>query len=437
MSLTDAAARNAKPREKSYKLSDSNGLYLQVEPNGSKLWRLKYRFNEKEKRLAFGVYPEVTLAQAREHQLEARRLLSSGVDPGEYKKQTKRAAIIAGANTFEAVGREWFLKFSSIWATSHSSKVLLRLENDVLPWLGSRPIASIEADELLAAIRRTEARGALETAHRCLGYCGQIFRYAIATGRAKRNPAADLRGALPPVKTIHLASITNPDGVGGLLRAIDGYQGSLVTRCALKLAPLTFVRPGELRKAEWAHFDLIAAEWRIPGDRMKMGRDLIVPLSRQAMDVLRELQPLTGHRLYLFPGVQLAARPMSENTVNAALRRLGFTGDEMTGHGFRAMARTILDEVLGYRVEWIEHQLAHEVRDHNGRAYNRTAFLQGRKEMMQGWADYLDGLRCPSDVVAIVPKAVRSSVEQSVGPAAQLSVRMLPFSNSGLKSRTE
>ena len=437
MSLTDAAARNAKPREKSYKLSDSNGLYLQVEPNGSKLWRLKYRFNEKEKRLAFGVYPEVTLAQAREHQLEARRLLSSGVDPGEYKKQTKRAAIIAGANTFEAVAREWFLKFSSIWATSHSSKVLLRLENDIFPWLGSRPIASIEADELLAAIRRTEARGALETAHRCLGYCGQIFRYAIATGRAKRNPAADLRGALPPVKSTHLASITNPDGVGGLLRAIDGYQGSLVTRCALKLAPLTFVRPGELRKAEWADFDLIVAEWRIPGDRMKMGRDLIVPLSRQAMDVVHELQPLTGHGLYLFPGVQRAARPMSENTVNAALRRLGFTGDEMTGHGFRAMARTILDEVLGYRVEWIEHQLAHEVRDHNGRAYNRTAFLQGRKEMMQGWADYLDGLRCPRDVVAIVPKAVRSSVEQSVGPAAQLSARILPFSNSGLKSKTE
>jgi len=412
MSLTDTTARNAKPREKPYKLSDGHGLYLQVEPSGSKLWRLKYRFHEKEKRLAFGVYPEVTLSQAREHQKEARRLLNTGIDPAEYKKQAKRAAVIASANTFEAVGREWFLKFSSVWAESHSSKVLLRLENDVFPWLGSRPIASIEADALLETIRRTEARGALETAHRCLGYCGQIFRYAIATGRAKRNPAADLRGALPPVKSTHFASITDPDGVGGLLRAIDGYHGDLKTRCALRLAPLTFVRPGELRKAEWAHFDFVAAEWRIPGERMKMGRDLVVPLSRQALDVLRDLYPLTGHGQYLFPSTQRNTRPMSENTVNAALRRLGFTGDEMTGHGFRAMARTILDEVLGYRVEWIEHQLAHEVRDHNGRAYNRTAFLEQRKEMMQGWADYLDGLRSAKDVVAIIPKASPFSVSQ-------------------------
>src|SRR3984957_4192622 len=437
MSLTDAAARNAKPREKSYKLSDAGGLYLQVEPSGSKLWRLKYRFNEKEKRLAFGVYPGVTLAQARELQAEARRLLNTGIDPGEYKKQTRRAAVVAGANTFGAVAREWFLKFSSVWAKSHSSKVLLRLENDVLPWLGPRPIASIEADELLETIRRTESRGALESAHRCLGNCGQIFRYAIATGRAKRNPAADLRGALPPFKTTHLASITNPDGVGPLLRAIDGYQGGLVTRCALRLAPLTFVRPGELRKAEWAHFDLVAAEWRIPGDRMKMGRDLIVPLSRQAMDVLRELQPLTGHGQYLFPSVQRATRPMSENTVNAGLRRLGFTGNEMTGHGFRAMARTILDKVLGYRVEWIEHQLAHEVRDHNGRAYNRTAFLQQRKEMMQGWADFLDGLRFPKDVFSVIPKALPPSVSQSTGPTGPVSAKILPFANTALKSDAE
>src|SRR3984957_1412953 len=437
MPLTDVAVKNAKPREKPYKLSDANGLYLQVEPNGSKLWRLKYRFNQREKRLSFGVYPVVTLTRAREHQLEARRLLSDGIDPGEYKKQTRRAAVVAGANTFEAVAREWFLKFSSVWAKSHSSKVLLRLENDVFPWLGSRPIASIEADELLETIRRTEDRGARETARRCLGYCGQIFRYAIATGRAKYNTAAVLRGALAPVKSTHFASITNPDGVGGLLRAIDGYHGALVTRCALRLAPLTFVRPGELRKAEWIHFDLIAAEWRIPGDRMKMGRDLIVPLSTQALDVLRELQPLTGHGQYLFPSVQRGTRPMSENTVNAGLRRLGFTGDEMTGHGFRAMARTILDEVLGYRVEWIEHQLAHEVRDHNGRAYNRTAFLQQRKEMMQGWADYLDGLRSPKHVVAVVPKAPPPSAPQFTGSAGPLSAKILPFVNTTLKSNAE
>jgi hypothetical protein len=251
--LTDVGVRNAKPREKAFKLSDEKGLYLLVEPSGSKLWRLKYRFANKEKKLALGVYPEVTLAQARERQLEARRLLANGVDPGEYKKQAKRAARVASANTFEAVAREWFSKFSSGWAESHSSKVLLRLENDLFPWLGHRPIAEIEADELLQSIRRVEARGALDTAHRCLQSCGQIFRYAIATTRAKRNPAADLRGALPPAQGGHFASIVDPAGVGELLRAIDGYKGSLVTRLALRFAPLTFVRPGELRTAEWAH----------------------------------------------------------------------------------------------------------------------------------------------------------------------------------------
>ena len=325
--------------------------------------------------------PEVSLSRARELALEARRVLANGIDPGEQKKQAKRSAKVAAANSFEAIGREWFLKFSSGWAESHSCKVLLRLENDVFPWLGSRPVAAIEADELLETIRRIEARGALDSAHRCLGYCGQIFRYTIATGRAKRNPASDLRGALPPVKGGHFASITKPDGIGELLRAIDGYQGNMRTRLALRLAPLTFVRPGELRQAQWAHFDLTLAEWRIPAALMKMREDLLVPLSRQAMDILRELQPLTGSRRFLFHCERTTSRPMSENTINAALRRLGFGRDEMTGHGFRAMARTILDEVLGYRVEWIEHQLAHEVKDPNGRAYNRTGFLEGRREM--------------------------------------------------------
>ncbi len=393
MSLTDIAVRNAKPREKAYKLSDEKGLYVQVEPGGSKLWRLKYRFGDKEKKLAIGIYPEVTLAMARERQLEARRLLASGVDPGEYKKQAKRAAKLAAANTFEAVGREWFTKFTPGWAQSHSSKVLLRLESDLFPWLGARPIAGIEADELLEVIRRVEARGALDTAHRCLGYCGQIFRYAIATARAKRNPAADLRGALPPAQGGHFASIIDPESVGELLRAIDGYKGSLVTRSALRFAPLTFVRPGELRTAEWTHIRLPEAAWRIPAERMKMREDLIVPLSRQAISILTELQPLTGGGRFVFPCESNRSRPMSENTVNAALRRLGYSGDEMTGHGFRAMARTILDEVLEYRVEWIEMQLAHEVKDPNGRAYNRTAFLEGRTKMMQGWADYLEKLR--------------------------------------------
>jgi integrase len=391
--LTDVGVRNAKPRERAFKLSDEKGLYLLVEPSGSKLWRLKYRFANKEKKLALGVYPEVTLAQARERQLEARRLLANGVDPGEYKKQAKRAARVASANTFEAVAREWFSKFSSGWAESHSSKVLLRLENDLFPWLGHRPIAEIEADELLQSIRSVEARGALDTAHRCLQSCGQIFRYAIATTRAKRNPAADLRGALPPAQGGHFASIVDPAGVGELLRAIDGYKGSLVTRLALRFAPLTFVRPGELRTAEWAHIRLSESQWRIPAERMKTRQELIVPLSRQAAEILKELQPLTGMGCFVFPSEINRRRPMSENTINAALRRLGYSGDEMTGHGFRAMARTILDEVLEYRVEWIEMQLAHEVKDPNGRAYNRTAFLEGRAKMMQGWADYLEELR--------------------------------------------
>ena len=409
MSLSDTAVRTAKPREKSYKLYDQKGLYLQVNPNGSKLWRFRYKFGAKESRVAFGAYPEITLAGARERQAEARKVLKDrGVDPGEHKKQVKRAAGIAAANTFEVVAREWIAKHSPNWAETHTSKVVLRLENDIFPWLGSRPVSEIEPPELLDAIRRVEARGALDSAHRCLGCCSQILRYAIATARAARNPAADLRGALPPAKGGHFASITTPECVGELLRAIDGYQGNLRTRCALRLAPLTFVRPNELRKAQWTHFNLDASEWRIPGAEMKMDEDHIVPLSRQAVEIVRELEPLTGKGPYLFHCDRSARRPMSANTVNAALRRLGYSGDEMVGHGFRAMARTILDEVLEYRVDWIEHQLAHRVKDPNGRAYNRTAYLLDRRQMMQGWADYLDRLRASEpgkNVVSIVQRA--------------------------------
>jgi len=259
---------------------------------------------------------------------------------------------------------------------------------------------AIDSDELLSTIRRIEARGALDSAYRCLGYCVQVFRYAIATARTNRNPAADLRGSLPPAKGGHFASITDPNKVGALLRSIHGYEGALVTRCALRLAPLTFVRPGELRTAEWEHIDVGAAEWRIPAERMKMREGLIVPLSRQSLEIVRELKPSTERGHYLFPSLQSVARPMSENTINGALRRLGYSGDGMMGHEFRAMARTILDEVLEFRVEWIEHQLAHEVNDPNGRAYNRTAFLAGRREMLQRWADFLDELRAarPADV---------------------------------------
>jgi integrase len=386
MSLTDTAIRNAKPREKAYKIFDQKGLYLEVHPNGSKLWRFRYRFVDKESRVALGAYPQVMLATAREKQLEAQRLLDKGVEPGEHKKQAKRAAKVAAANSFEAVAREWFAKFSTKWAESHSSKVLLRLDNDLIPWLGSRPIASIEADELLVTIRRVENRGALDTAHRCLGTSSQIFRYAIATSRARRNPAADLRGALPPVPDDnHFPSITDPDKVGELLRAIDGYKGNLTTLCALRLSPLVFLRPINLRKLRWEYINLAAA---------KMREDLIVPLARQGVAILQEIYPLTLKTGFVFPCEGKKGRPMSGNTVNGALRRLGYaTDEEMTGHGFRAMARTILDEVLEFRVEWIDMQLAHKVKDPNGRAYNRTAFLDGRRQMMQRWADYLDSLR--------------------------------------------
>ncbi len=391
--LNNTSIRHAKPRETRYKLFDAKGLYLEVEPHGGKRWRLKYYFAGKEKKISLGPYPEVTLVAAREAQLEARRLLTQGVDPSEQRQQAERATKFATANSFEAVAREWFAKHSSTWAEGHSKKVLLRLENDLFPWLGSKPIASIEADVLLEALRRIEARGALDTAHRCRGISGQIFRYAIATSRAKRDPSADLRGALVPARGGHFASITDPDAIGALLRAIDTYQGGFVTRCALRLNPLVFVRPINLRKAEWAHFSPSRAQWRLSADLLKMKEDLIVPLSRQAMGILRDLHPRTGHRQYLFPCEGDPKRSMSENTINGALRRLGFSGDEMTGHGFRAMARTVLDEVLNYRVEWIEMQLAHKVRDPNGRAYNRTTFLEGRTEMMQRWADYLDELR--------------------------------------------
>ncbi|MBA2410193.1 MAG: integrase arm-type DNA-binding domain-containing protein [Gammaproteobacteria bacterium] len=399
MKLTDSAIRNSRPTEKPMKLIDGRGLFLLVAPSGGKWWRFRYRFEGKHKLLSLGTYPAVTLKDARVKRDEMRRLLAAGIDPGQARKAEKAAR--GDANSFEAVAREWIGKYAPTWAESHASKIIRRLERDVFPWIGARPVGHITAPELLAVVRRIEQRGALETAHRALRNSGQVFRYAVATGRAERDPAADLRGALPPVKAKHLAAITDPEAVGALLRAIAGYQGSLVTRCALRLAPLTFVRPGELRKAVWAELDLNAAEWRIPAERMKMKQPHIVPLSRQAVAILRELHPLTGAGRYVFPGARTADRYMSENTVNASLRRLGFTGEEICGHGFRAMARTILDEVLNVRPDFIEHQLAHAVRDPNGRAYNRTAFLAERRKMMQAWADYLDALATGSNVVPL------------------------------------
>lgn len=398
MPLTDSSIRAAKPSMKPSRHTDGGGLYLEVSPSGGKWWRYKYRFEGKEKRLSLGVYPDVSLKEAREKHQVARKLLANGIDPSAHRKAQKTAGALRSGNTFEAVALEWFAKQDRTWVRSHSDKVLLRLRNDVFPWLGVRPVDEIAAPELLSVLERIERRGAIETAHRVLQNLGQIFRYAIATGRALRNPASDLRGALTPVSPTHRAAITDPVAIGALLRAIDSYKGALVTKCALALAPLVFVRPGELRKAEWSEIDFENALWSVPAERMKTRQPHLIPLSSQAVSVLRELHAITGQRQYVFPGAHNPRRPMSDNAVLSALRRMGYAKDEMSGHGFRAMARTVLDEVLGIRPDFIEHQLAHAVRDPNGRAYNRTAFLSERRIMMQRWADYLDELKAQAEI---------------------------------------
>jgi integrase len=409
--LKDITIRNCKPGDKPIRLFDGGGLYLEVSPGGGKWWRLKYRYGGKEKRLSLGVYPDVPLAGrrttangewiagARDKREEARRLLAQGIDPSEHRKAVKSAGVERAANSFEVVGREWFAKYASNWAANHAERIIRRFERDIFPWIGSRPIGELTAPELLAIVRRIENRGAVETAHRALANCGQVLRYAIATGRAERDLSGDLRGALPPVKGEHLAAITEPKRVAELLRAIDAYQGTPTVRCALRLAPLVFVRPGELRKAEWAQIDLDLAEWRYTVSKTDTAH--VVPLSLQALTILRELHPLTGRGRFVFPGARSNGRPMSDNAILAAFRRMGIAKEEMSGHGFRAMARTILDEVLGVRPDFIEHQLAHAVRDPNGRAYNRTAHLSERAKMMQQWADYLDRLKAGAEVIPL------------------------------------
>ncbi len=399
MALTDTAIRKTKPADKPFKVADEKGLFLLVAPTGGKLWRMKYRFGGKEKLLSFGPYPDMPLSRAREKRDEARKLLADGIDPGEHRRAVKASRVERAANSFEVVAREWYGKYSPSWAEHHGDRILRRFERDIFPWIGGRPIAEIKAPELLAAVRRIESRGALETAHRALANCGQVFRYAIATGRAERDIARDLRGALPPVKPDNFAAVTDPAKVAVLLRTLDGYQGTLPVACALRLAPLVFVRPGELRKAVWADIDMDAAEWRY--HVTKTDSEHIVPLATQALAILRELHALTGDGVFVFPGARTNGRPMSDNAILAAMRRMGIAKDEMSGHGFRAMARTILDEVLGVRPDLIEHQLAHAVKDPNGRAYNRTAHLPERRKMMQQWADYLDKLKAGAEVISL------------------------------------
>jgi integrase len=394
MPLTDTAIRKLKPAEKPVRSYDSGGLYLEVAPSGGKWWRLKYRIGGKEKRLSLGVYPDVGLKDAREKRDAARKLLADGIDPAEHRKEQKAAKVERASNSFETVAREWFGKYSPNWAKSHADKIISRFERDVFPWIGARPIAEINAPELLRAIRRIEERGVLETAHRALQNCSQVFRYAVAHGLAERDPSGDLRGALPPVKGRHFAAIIDPAGVAKLLHSFDDFKGSYIVLAALRLAPLVFVRPGELRQALWADIDLDKAEWRYTVT--KTNSPHLVPLATQAVAILRDLQRITRDSTYVFAGRQ-PKRPMSENTVNAALRRLGYdTQKDMTGHGFRAMARTILHEELRFDPVVIEHQLAHQVPDALGTAYNRTKFLKERVLMMQKWADYLDKLKADS-----------------------------------------
>lgn len=393
MALTATAVKHAKSTEKQYKLFDGRGLFVLVHPNGSKYWRFKYRYAGKEKLLSLGVYPDVSLADARERHQQARKTIANGIDPGEVLKVEKLTRHLATADTFEALAREWFNVKMCDRSKSHQDRTMRALEKDLFPVLGGRPVSSITPPELLAALRRIEARGAIETAHRAKQTAGKIFRYGVATGRAERDPSADLKGALKNPDKKHLASITDPAEVGRLILAIDGFRGTPVVRAALRLSPLLFQRPGEIRHMEWTEIDWGAKRWEIPLEKMKMRQPHIVPLSKQSVVILQEIRTLTGRGQYVFPSARGASRCLSENGVRTALRTMGYDNDTMTPHGFRAMARTLLDEVLGFRVDWIEHQLAHAVKDPNGRAYNRTAHLEGRAEMMQAWADYLDGLR--------------------------------------------
>jgi len=399
MALTAIEVSKTKATDKPQKLADGGGLYLLVQPNGAKYWRMDYRFAGKRKTLAVGVYPDVSLSDARERREAARKVLANGADPSAVKKAQKAAVVALAENSFEIVAHEWLSKFSKNWKESHTRTVRGRLENDVYPWLSTRPIGEINAPELLTVLRRIESRGALSTAHTVSAICGQVFRYAIATGRAQRDPSADLKGALQPFRIRHLAALTDPVRIGKLMRDIDGYKGTFIVRCAFRLAPFVFLRPIELSRAEWAEIDLEKAEWRIPADKMKMKALHIVPLPTQAVAILRELHPLTGTSKYVFPSISSSTKPMAGNTILAAIRSLGYTPAEMTAHGFRHMASTLLNE-QGFNADAIERQLAHKAAGVRG-VYNAAEYLPERRRMMQHWADYLGGLAKGAEVIPL------------------------------------
>jgi len=389
--LNDTKIRNTKATDKRQTLFDGGGLYLEVSEKGSKLWRMKYRFEGRAGLLSFGAYPVVSLEQARQYREEAKRLIASGYDPSSVKKAQKEARQDSIANSFEVLAREWIFNKSNSITPRTAKNMTWMLETNVFPWIGRIPVADLKTQDFLKVLKRIEEKDLLDTLRKVRGYCSQIMRYATETGRAEADPVIFSKSAFKTPKTRHMAAITDPKQVTELLRMIDNYRGTFPVVCALKIAPYVFVRPGELRIAQWADINFDTAEWRYTVTKTKTQH--IVPLAKQIIAILKELHLLTGHGRYLFPSVRTGERPMSDNSINAALRSMGIDKDEMTGHGFRAMARTILDEVLGERVDLIEHQLAHAVKDPNGRAYNRTAHLPERKRMMQRWADYLDSLK--------------------------------------------
>ena len=403
--LTDKAIQAATPQPdgKPKKYGDGGGLYLLVRESGgsvSKLWRYKYRVLGKEKTLSIGAYPEMGLKHARTIHDEAREQLSKGVDPSAHKQHLKAVKQQLAQDSFESVAREWFTGHSLTWTDNHAKRVLIRLENDVFPWLGSVPIATIEPPDVLQCLKRVESRGALETAHRIKQTIGQVFRYAVATGKAKRDQTTDLKGALPPVKQKHFAAIIEPKLIGELLRGCWAYKGDYTVQAALKLSAYLFTRPGEIRRMEWQEIDFQECRWIIPAEKMKTRAAHVVPLPEQVIEVLRDLQPLTGNYAFVFPGVRSKSRPMSDNTVRQAIRRLGYDNTQMTAHGFRAMASTTLYE-LGYSSDLIERQLAHVVGNDVRRAYDRSENLPERRAMIQHYANHLDTLRIGAEVIPI------------------------------------
>jgi len=397
MKLTDTQIKNAKPRSKQYKLTDGQGMYLLIKTNGSKLWRLEYSFHKKRNTHAIGSYPSIKLKDARKRLAEAKELLAHDIDPNSHRKEKKD---IDENGSFKAVAMIWLEEKSSDWAPVTKDRTYRRLEKDIFPWIGDQPIKDIKPSDIRQILDRIQNRGALDIAKRVLQTCGQVFDHAIINGKAEYNPAAPLKGKIPSKRVKHHASITEPKKIGELLRAIDSLDSKFTTKFALQLAPLVFVRPGELRQAEWSEFNRATKEWHIPAEKMKMPSPHIVPLSSQALTILSEIHALTGHQKYVFPSIRYDSRPMSDGTVNTALRRLGYTKEEMTGHGFRTMASTNLNE-MGWKPDVIEKQLAHEERNKIRGAYNRAEYLNERHTMMQEWADYLDNLKKDTEIMPL------------------------------------